>query len=154
MVPRFKVTHLWIRSNPRPQFLCALDSVACSTSPVRSDAYNGIPASLSSSLSVLPRPFTLGFLCALALLPRRSTRLNPLTIAKESAYLQACFSPHTSLHSSNYGGLTEGGCCLLIIGILFNAVSIQWNPMGNILLISDKATFCLAFPVPDDAENH
>jgi len=39
-------------------------------------------------------------------------------------------------------------------GILFNAVSIQWNPMGNILLISDKATFCLAFPVPDDAENH
>ncbi|KNE91578.1 hypothetical protein PSTG_15030 [Puccinia striiformis f. sp. tritici PST-78] len=38
-------------------------------------------------------------------------------------------------------------------GIPFNATSIQWNATGDIMLISDKATFCLAFPISDDAEN-
>ncbi|KAH9462508.1 hypothetical protein MJO28_002716 [Puccinia striiformis f. sp. tritici] len=38
-------------------------------------------------------------------------------------------------------------------GIPFNATSIQWNTTGDIMLISDKATFCLAFPISDDAEN-
>ncbi|KAI9611427.1 hypothetical protein H4Q26_008377 [Puccinia striiformis f. sp. tritici PST-130] len=37
-------------------------------------------------------------------------------------------------------------------GIPFNATSIQWNATGDIMLISDKATFCLAFPISDDAE--
>ncbi|PLW19932.1 hypothetical protein PCANC_00424 [Puccinia coronata f. sp. avenae] len=38
-------------------------------------------------------------------------------------------------------------------GIPFNALSIQWNPAGDIMLVSDKVTFCLAFPVSEDAEN-
>jgi hypothetical protein len=39
------------------------------------------------------------------------------------------------------------------LGIPFNALSIQWNPAGDIMLVSDKVTFCLAFPVSEDAEN-
>ncbi|EFP91382.2 uncharacterized protein PGTG_17338 [Puccinia graminis f. sp. tritici CRL 75-36-700-3] len=57
----------------------------------------------------------------------------------------------SSLDASQSGEYCEG--IGVPAGIPFNATSIQWNPSGDIMLISDKATFCLAFPVSEDAEN-
>ncbi|OAV99625.1 hypothetical protein PTTG_11729 [Puccinia triticina 1-1 BBBD Race 1] len=82
--------------------------------------------------------------------------LTQLVLVCATSAVYSWFPRHPGLSSSSAETPQPADYCEGIgvpAGIPFNAVSIHWNPTGDIMLISDKATFCLALPVTEDNES-
>lgn len=73
-----------------------------------------------------------------------------LVCATSAVYSWYPAQPGSSSNESEQSGYCEG--IGVPAGVPFYPVSISWTRNGKYMLLSDRAAFCLAFPIPEDAE--